>query len=312
MSEAEWAPVETFRAAAPGLFAQQTAGRVHFQLSGLSNIRPNGSLALPLIVFIHGISAELTNWNYFVEYFVAKGRAVLTFDLYGRGYSDGSSRPNDLNLFLEQLTELLDSPEVKQRVSTDIVDIVGSSLGGGIGTAFSVRHASRVRKAVLMAPAGLGLPALGGVLQAVFRVPFLGRALLNLANLRGLEKNMQQSFANPADPAAVAFVRTATDRATALSQNHQGYVPSFISTVGHFPLSKMHDDFKALESRAASILVVWGDKDTVVDFSRDSPTLHALAPSVEIFVVPGSGHIDYLFIPSYRSILLPKLDTFLA
>ena len=304
-------PTPDYLLQAPGLFANLTAGHVHYAIRGLES-GGHVSPASPLIVCIHGISAEMTIWNKFVTYFTAKGRVLLTLDLFGRGYSDASPRDNNLDLFLEQVRELLDHPDVKAKVSTDTIDIVGSSLGGGISAAFTARFPSRVRRSVLMAPAGLGLPTFGSVLQALFRFPWIGRTLLSVANLRGLEKNMLNSFGNPTDPEVVAFVSVSAKRATDIASGHPGYVSSFVSTVGHFPLNTMQADFAALAQRSKAVLAVWGDRDTVVSYERDAPSFRQLAQGVEVFVLEGGGHIDHFVIQRYADQLHARVGAFLA
>lgn len=307
----DWVPVQEFRLKAPGRYSALTSGRVHFSLAGLEHAAAVSAIQ-PVVVCVHGISAELTIWKHFVDFLVSKGRTVLSFDLFGRGFSDGSPRHNDLDLFLEQLTDLLNHPDVTSHVSTDIIDLVGSSLGGGISAAFTARNPERVRRAILLAPAGLGIIKFGASLQSLFHVPFIGRALISLANLRGLEKNMLQSFANPTDPQVVQFVKESSERAKALSENHPGYIPSLVSTIGYFPVSKMHDDFSSLQQRASTVLAIWGDGDNVVPYQRDSVTLHELAPGIEIFVIPGSGHIDHFVVDRYIAAFHEKAAAFLG
>ena len=98
-------------------------------LSGLEHL----AAGLPVVVCVHGINGELTIWSNFVNHLVSLGRVVLTLDLFGRGYSDAAIAKNDLDLFVTQLLNLLDAPAVRaQAPSLDIIDLVGTSLGGAI------------------------------------------------------------------------------------------------------------------------------------------------------------------------------------
>ena len=305
---ASYIPKDIFRAEAPGLYVALSHGRTHCVFHGLEN-QPSSK---PIILCVHGINAEARIFDKFAEHFAARGRTLLAFDLYGRGYSDGTEEHNNLELFLGQITELLACEEIKAKMNTDVIDIVGSSLGGAIAAGFSARFPDRVRRCVLMAPAGLGLPSFGKVVQGLFKVPFIGRGLVNLANdARGLDKNMLQSFGNPTHPEVVAYVQKASERVKYISDNHPGYLNSFVSTVGHFPLATMQDDFRKLGVSSVPCLAVWGDKDTVVDFRRDSPALQKLMPKAELFVMEGDGHIDHFIIQPYIDQLHAKLESFL-
>ena len=59
---------------------------------------------LPLVVLVHGFSMAAEVWDDFLPYL--KTRCTLTYDLYGRGWSDAVGL-NDDKLFTGQLSELL-------------------------------------------------------------------------------------------------------------------------------------------------------------------------------------------------------------
>ena len=121
-------PAAAYLQTAPGKFAQLSHGSTHFQVFGAENAK-NGKVP---IVCVHGINAESTIWQHFAAYGAAHGRPLLALDLFGRGYSDGSGAHNDLALFVTQVQELLDSAVVKAIVDTHQIDLIGTSLGGGI------------------------------------------------------------------------------------------------------------------------------------------------------------------------------------
>jgi pimeloyl-ACP methyl ester carboxylesterase len=66
---------------------------------------------------------------------VAKGHRVLTYDLYGRGYSDRPGGEQDARFFIRQLEDLLEHQGVTQPVT-----LLGYSMGGAIGAAFAAKH----------------------------------------------------------------------------------------------------------------------------------------------------------------------------
>lgn len=80
------------------------------------------------------------------------GYRVMTFDLFGRGYSDAPQDvPYDERLYSTQILYALQSSPV----SWDKFSLVGYSLGGGISVAFAAHFANRLEALVLFAPSGL-------------------------------------------------------------------------------------------------------------------------------------------------------------
>jgi len=59
------------------------------------------------VVLVHGFSVASYCWERTVPALVEAGFRVLTFDLYGRGYSDRPDGPYNLDLFVRQIDELL-------------------------------------------------------------------------------------------------------------------------------------------------------------------------------------------------------------
>eukprot|EP00047_Mylnosiga_fluctuans_P008258 m.257922 g.257922 ORF g.257922 m.257922 type:complete len:315 (-) comp21156_c0_seq1:198-1142(-) len=307
-SNKKWVPREEFRAKAPGKFAALSQGRVHYVIYGDGENAPTTE---PLIVCVHGINAEQTIWAHFVQHFVALGRTILAFDLYGRGYSDGTPANNNLELFTGQVRELLDYPDIKSAVRTDTIDLVGVSLGGGIAAGFSSQYPERVRSLVLIAPAGLGMPMGGSLAQLVCKWTALGEAILR-ALTKNVIESMKNAFGNPEDPEVLAYLPGAAARVKEIDENHPGYLPSFVSTIGYFPLEDMQQDFANIGASHPHALVVWGERDKVVDFARDSPRLRKLMAGARLHVLPGSGHIDHFVIERYRTLFHSTVQEFLS
>src|SRR5512146_2198187 len=88
------------RAAAGGSFIRLLHGCTHYELAGPEDQRP--------VVLIHGFSVPYFIWDSMFAALVSAGHRVLRYDLLGRGYSDRPRVRYDLELFITQLSELLD------------------------------------------------------------------------------------------------------------------------------------------------------------------------------------------------------------
>ena len=88
------------RGDAPGQFAKLSGGVTHYQWRG-----PEGG---PVAICIHGLTTPSFVYDGIAEGLSQIGFRVLTYDLYGRGYSDRPKGTQDIAFFRKQLSELLD------------------------------------------------------------------------------------------------------------------------------------------------------------------------------------------------------------
>lgn len=84
------------------------------------------------------------------DHYVKEGYRFLTFDLYGRGYSDSPDTKYTPELFVGQLTELLYALHI-----TEKFHLLGLSMGGAISAHFTKVHPELVDKLVLISSAGI-------------------------------------------------------------------------------------------------------------------------------------------------------------
>ena len=158
------------RSGLPGKFVELSKGTVHYELAG-----PNDA---PTVVLVHGFSVPYYVWDPTFDALVDAGFRVLRFDLYGRGYSDRPNLEYSLDLFTEQLEELLVALDIEEPVS-----LVGLSFGGPVVTAFTNRHPDQVQGLGLIDPQvssvstgdifPMNVPVLGDIIMAVYVVPVM-------------------------------------------------------------------------------------------------------------------------------------------
>lgn len=136
-----------------GKFLKDRHGFTHYCL--------NCSGQGPLIVLCHGLGTSMEAFEKISENLVNSGYSVLKYDYYGHGYSKhGGNSPffaYDLNMFVDQLDDLLDHIEKEEGVKP--AAICGHSTGGIVGVAANDRWSkegnkrSIVPKLILVAPA---------------------------------------------------------------------------------------------------------------------------------------------------------------
>jgi pimeloyl-ACP methyl ester carboxylesterase len=97
------------------------------------------------LVLLHGVATSRMIWRR-VTASLAERRRVIAIDLPGFGGSAPAGQGFDLDAVADRIVDGL---------GLERVDLVGHSLGGAVAVATAARHPARVRRLVLVAPAGL-------------------------------------------------------------------------------------------------------------------------------------------------------------
>ena len=254
------------RASLPGQFITLADGVTHYELAGPENG--------PLVVLVNGFSIPLFSWERNVPALTEAGFRVLTFDLYGRGYSDRPDGPYNLDLFVRQIDELLTALKIVQPV-----DMVGISMGGYITAGFANRYPERVRRVVLISP----------VVDAVASDP-----RLKIVTLPWLGDYLFTVYIGP-------------DQIVDSQNEYQAYVPGSnwrareldalqYAGIRHALLSTLRDmtgdplkEYQQLGKLGIQVEVLWGDKDPTV-LIANAPKVLAAIPQAVFYSIPGARH----------------------
>src|SRR5439155_23141455 len=129
------------RAATPGAFALLSDGYTHYELGGPAS--GDGRV----VVLAAGFSVPYYIWDPTFNALTGAGFRVLRYDYYGRGYSDRPNIAYTQDLYVRQLTQLLDALNIREPV-----DLAGLSFGGSLITSFAYRYPQRVRSLVYVDP----------------------------------------------------------------------------------------------------------------------------------------------------------------
>jgi pimeloyl-ACP methyl ester carboxylesterase len=255
------------RSRAPGNFVELSDGRVHYAWHG-----PAGG---SVTVLVHGFSTPSFVWAGLIEPFVRANMRVLTYDNFGRGFSDRPDTHYDAALFDRQLVELLASQGIDQPI-----DLVGYSMGGAIGIYFAAHHPEKVRMLGLIAPAGF--PVNLGFAAQLLRLPGLGDWLMAVVGKR----TMLSTMARPENQGRA--IPDIVERYE-VQMAYEGYLRSLLSTMRHFPLDAMEVEFERVGAAAIPLLAVWGDRDSIVPLAN-AERIASAVPQAQIEVVAGGTH----------------------
>jgi pimeloyl-ACP methyl ester carboxylesterase len=273
------------RAGLPGSFAELPSGVTHYELSG----DPAG----PLVVLIHGFSVPYYIYDPTVPDLVANGFSVLRYDLYGRGYSDRPETDYSLDLYLTQLTQLLDHLALDQPLH-----IIGLSQGAPVAAAFANRNPDQVETLTIIDPLitpvqpkdilPMGLSLVGEYITRVVLVPHI------------LPAAQSDDLHHPENhPDWELRYRD--------QLRYKGFTRAILSSIRHLPQMQPMREYIAVSDAGIPIQLIWGRHDQTIPYT-DIERFMAQIPETHLHIIEDAGHIPHF---EHPDIVNPLLITFL-
>ncbi len=241
-----------------------------------------GSGSTPVLL-LHGgiVDAASLSWGATIGP-LAADRRVVALDMAGYG---NSARP-DASYSTAFHVDVVDA--VVDRLGFDAVDVVGVSLGGGVGLGYALREPERVRKLALVDSYGLGRELPNGLGTYVLsRVPKLNKLSLSLLkrnrtlakqSLRGIVADLDSLSGPVIDEYYRLLQHPQAGKAYRRWRRHEVRRSGFRTDYSH-----------RLDDVAAETLFVHGADDPVFppQWSRDAA---AGIPDARLEVLSDCGH----------------------
>lgn len=253
---------------APGEIAHLPDGPTHYRWSGPENG--------PIMVCIHGLSTPSYVFAATERSLASQGYRVLTYDLYGRGYSARPPGDQNAEFFTAQLHHLLKHQEILNEIS-----LLGFSMGGQIAAAFAADEVDRVDELVLVAPAGLAQAEASGR-SDIWTAPFIGGWLTRLFGGMVLRRELIEHR-------SVATVVPNFEDMQAAETRTRGFLPALLSSRRHLLSQSSEGDFQRIARAEIPVLAIWGTEDPIVPLSAMG-VLARVIPDAQHVQIQGASH----------------------
>jgi pimeloyl-ACP methyl ester carboxylesterase len=255
----------------PGRFIALSHGYTSYDVTGPADGR--------VVVLIPGISIPRSVFRHTATSLAQAGYRVVTYDLYGRGFSDRPRVRYDAALFNRQIDELLTAIQI-----TGPVSLVGVASGALQSMLYAELRPSRVERLVLICPDGVNAPVAGFV--RLVRIPLIGeiagRVVLNTVGQRRWEERLQNySVDRRVVKDVIASFRGQLD--------YQGFWRALSSSIASLPISESSDVFRRVERQGIPTLILWGAHDVIIPV-RLGHEVRRLMPSATYVEIP-AGHL---------------------
>ena len=237
----------------------------------------SGERDRPALVFVHGLGANLTNFEHIAPPFHEAGWRVAGLDLPGFGLSGKPHRDYTIAGFAGHLSGFLDHLGARRAV------LVGHSLGGLVAAELALDKPERVAALILVSPAGL------------FRLPaplkLVGRAVWRSLLLRpALQLSARQLLGR------VFHKENARTRAFVDASTHPDAGGRFLDELSRVMGADRRDLvgkhlLDDAERLTVPTLILWGERDRLLPFS-EVPAFTARLPRGQLEVIPNCGHMS--------------------
>ena len=262
---------DTTRQSAGGSFVALTDGITHYELGG----NESGEA----IVLVHGYSVPYFIFDPTFEFLCKSGFRVLRYDLFGRGFSDRPDTRYNVDLFLRQLSDLLDALRFPRPVN-----LIGLSMGGPITATFTARRPELVKSLTLIDPAGARSLSQTPMLKLI-KLPFMAEAILSFTGGEFFVESNAKDFYDP------KLVEQFKSRYRVQMQ-YKGFLRAMLSSTRNGMLESFIETYRQVGKMDKPVLLFWGRNDTTVPLEH-SDDLRAAMPNVEFHIFENCGHIPH-------------------
>jgi len=252
---------------------REKLGGTYINLSdGITHYKLTGPVDGKVVVLVHGGTVPEWTWNNQIKVLNDAGFRVLSYDKYGRGYSDRPTVTYDQELYKRQLLELVDKLELNQKF-----DLIGLSLGGATAVNFTAQYPDRVRKLILISPLINNFKV-----PTIFQIPVLGEFIARFIGTRIIVDRFTSLVKDNPDSETykMLFVEQTT---------YKGFQRSLLSMLRNDAVRDYTNAYQILGKQNREILLIWGTGDTEItrEMIKD---IRSFLPHLQFKPVEDVGH----------------------
>jgi pimeloyl-ACP methyl ester carboxylesterase len=231
------------------------------------------------VVLVHGLSVPYFIFDPTFAALTGAGFRALRFDLFGRGLSDRPHVDYSLDIFVDQLAELLRVVKLASPLR-----LIGLSMGAPICAAFAARFPRSVDRLVLIDPAGARDLKYPSALRLLL-LPGVGELAAGLIPTAAmLEPTLSRLFG----PALVDRLRPRYVEQT----RYKGFRRALLSTLRNHALDSKIELYRQVGNQGAPVLILWGRDDQVVPLEYNLELRRAM-PQARLRVIEDCGHAPH-------------------
>jgi len=239
---------------------------------GFVRYKMNNPDAKETIVFLGGAGVGIEVWEKVADRLAQRGFRTLTFDFYGRGFSDRVEGVYTSQLFTGQTKELLDSLKISGKIN-----LASFSMGAIVGIDYALQNASTIKSFIFVDPA-----AMNSGLKWYLKNKYLADFLITVYWMpKSIKSQMSEFYAKKGfDAYRKALVE---------QKEIAGYKQAILSLWRNVLSVDKSGDIQILGKLPFPKLLIWGKNDTRALFPSSKKYISKL-PGVSFKPIDYCGH----------------------
>jgi pimeloyl-ACP methyl ester carboxylesterase len=258
-------------------------GVTHYELLGPDTGR--------VVVLVHGSTLPMWTWDRQVSLLAEAGFRVLRYDHFGRGYSDRPVANYSIDLYRDQLHDLVEFLGIRKPFS-----LVGISFGCPIIATYAASYPGDIDRMVFVAPAVDPFSELAKLIAT----SSVGTALVKSQLKRQVEGRIRLTLHKRGMPDKYAdmFIAQASIR---------GFQRSLISFFHNAAMEDYRPYYRKIGEAVSNVMLIWGDDDKTVRKGQIRAFSEAI-PNAQVNILKGIGHLaPFEATEQFNRLLLPFL-----
>ncbi|THB67737.1 MAG: alpha/beta hydrolase [Gammaproteobacteria bacterium] len=260
---------EKTRSEFSGDFVELTSGVTRYEVSGPEDGEP--------LIFIHGFSVPYYLWDKNFSYMAKKGFRVVRYDLFGRGGSDRPNTPYNIELFRNQLKELL----ITLNLDKKPINICAVCMGSIIASDYICHNKKNIGKLALIGPAGI--PGSIPNYNWMAKIPIWGDYLMQIWGDQELVSGLKKHLYRPE-----LFPEYKDEYLHSL--DFKGLKRALLSTNRNMNIDNALKLYSELNKLKKDICLIWGIEDRIVPIRLSAKLTETLAKAT-VKTVTEAGHV---------------------
>ena len=230
------------------------------------------------LVLVPGSNTKWQAWNFQISYFKDKMN-VISLDLRGCGKSSRPDYPYSMDMFVEDLNNLLDYLKIEKKIH-----LCGSSLGGSIGLKYVLKYPENVKTLILCASTAqadqTGMNQRFKLYEDFVKMDMeqrINTILPNLFSRKFRKKLKEDKDLSDQIKNDMNFITYYND-----APHYEDYINQLVALKGY-------DIRDLLQNIHHPVLVMVGTKDLITPL-EESELLHDKLPNSRLEIFEGVGH----------------------
>jgi len=219
-------------------FLDLELGKMRYKIYGKENLNT--------IILIHGFNGFMECWSPNINSLVSAGYKVVVYDLWGRGLSDRPRIDLKIEIFREQLDELIEF------IGSEKITLIGGSFGCVIASDYALNNPNKVEKLVFVGPAGW--PSKENIPSSLINIPVLSHTIFHFFGEKIIKPKVENYLY---DKKSNYWAVEKWEEYT----NYDGYNRSALSALKNSPVIDYLEGWERIGEQEKPILLIWGKED---------------------------------------------------